>query len=97
MNKTELSYNGWANHATWLVAVWEYIDLISEGYFEDGERPEDVNERDVEERFYDYVQDEMPNNGIISDMVSNATSTIDWREITEAVKDQLQDRILDNF
>ena len=97
MKKTELGYNGWANHATWLVALWEYIDLFSETYFENGDKPEDVSERDVEEMFYDYVDNEIPSSGIISDMISSVTSTIDWREITEHVKDQLQDRILDNF
>jgi hypothetical protein len=97
MKKRELGYNGWANHATWLVAVWDYIDLITEQYFENGEKPEDVNDRGVEEIFMSYVDGDMPRDGILSDFMSNAMSQVDWREIASHVEEQLADRIMDDF
>ena len=95
--KIKLGYNGWANHATWLVAVWDFIPAIAEQYFDQGDKPDDVDERGVEEIFMSYVEGDIPRDGIMADFMSNAMSEIDWREIRDHVQDDLEERIMDNF
>lgn len=97
MKKRELSYNGWANHATWLVSVWDFIPVFVDNYFENGDKPEDVDERDIEDYFMSIVEGDIPNTGIIADMLNASMSEIDWREIAGHVKEELQERILDEF
>ena len=95
--KTELSYNGWANRETWLVNVWEYVDYFVEVYFDSGQKPDDVNERGIQDMFDEAIDGDIPSNGIVSDMLGGALELIDWREIEVAVRENLEQRILDDF
>ena len=95
--KTELSYNGWANRATWLVALWEYIDYFVDSAFDSELRPDDIEARDLEDQFRDLVDSDVPSNGIISDMISGEISSIDWREIADHVREGLEEKIMDNY
>ena len=95
MKKRELSYNGWANYETWLVGVWEYVEVFVDDYFDAGESPDSVDASDLKDKFMDMV--DVPSSGIIADMVNGALSEIEWREIAEHVREALEERIMDNY
>tara|TARA_R110000787_G_C13248143_1_gene429080 strand:- start:63 stop:362 length:300 start_codon:yes stop_codon:yes gene_type:complete len=95
--KTELGYNGWANRETWLVNVWDYLEYFVDSAFDSEQKPDDIDASDLEDQFRDLIDSDIPSNGIVSDMVSGALALIDWRTIAEHVREQLEQRILDDF
>ena len=76
--KTELSYNGWKNYETWLLSVWDYIPAFVDNYYDQELKPDDVNERDLEEIFYEYISSDIPRNTIIADVINAFLAEIDW-------------------
>ena len=86
-------YNGWKNYETWLVNIW-YGDSYSEYYlaeFREGDLLSKVSADDVR----DYVEsaleleDTLP-SGLVTDLVGNAMSKVDWHRLAEHVEELLQ-------
>ena len=70
--------NGWRNHETWLVNVWlgDYLSELSD----DEKTPEALESICAE-----ICNDGEPmENGLISDLLSVAWGSIDWRELSES-------------
>tara|TARA_R100001369_G_scaffold73186_2_gene101703 strand:+ start:695 stop:991 length:297 start_codon:yes stop_codon:yes gene_type:complete len=95
--KRELSYNGWTNFETWTVSVWDYIPYFVDSAYDQELKPEDIDSGSIEDEFRDLVDSDIPNSGIISDLVNLSLSKIDWREIAEHVREGLEEKIMDNY
>ena len=72
------SYNGWLNRATWLVNVW-LGDYLSE-------LPDDEKTPEALESICAEIcnEGESLENGLMSDLLSVAWGSIDWRELSES-------------
>ncbi len=86
-------YNGWTNYETWLVGLW-YSDSYNE-YFLEQFREGDLLQRVSADEIRDYVvegfmDDQTPENGLVTDLVNNAMSQVNWRELAEHVEELLQ-------
>ena len=86
-------YNGWTNYETWLVGLW-YGDSYNE-YFLDQFREGELLQRVNADQLRDYViegfmDDQMPENGLVTDLVNNAMSQVNWRELADHVEELLQ-------
>ena len=80
-------YNGWTNHATWLVNLW----LTNDEYTEHGLRM--AVRYGGHEGLKDYVDELLDDSGIASDtmwydMIRSFLSDVDWREIAGHYKDE---------
>ena len=87
-------YNGWTNYETWLVGLW-YSDSYNEYFleqFREGDLLQHVNADEIR----DYVESALdadthaPENGLMTDLVNNAMSQVNWRELAEHVEELLQ-------
>jgi len=86
-------YNGWTNYETWLVGLW-YSDSYNE-YFLDQFREGELLQRVNADQLRDYVvecflDDQTPENGLVTDLLNNAMSQVNWRELAEHVEELLQ-------
>ena len=86
-------YNGWKNYETWLVNIW-YGDSYSEYYlarFREGDLLSKVSADDVR----DYVESALEldgtlPSGLVTDLLGNAMSKVDWHRLAEHVEELLQ-------
>ena len=86
-------YNGWKNYETWLVNIW-YGDSYSEYYlerFREGDLLSKVSADDVR----DYVESALElegtlPSGLVTDLLGNAMSQVDWHRLAEHVEELLQ-------
>lgn len=81
------SYNGWTNHATWLVNLW----ITNDEYTEEGLRL--AVRYGGHDGARDYVDELLDDSGIASgtmwyDMIRSCLSDVDWREIAGHYKDE---------
>ena len=86
-----MTYNGWTNYETWLVALWIDNEEGSQRYW--AERAQEVydEERDDDSATYtlasaleEEVKDGAPEvNGLYNDLLGAALSEVNWREIAE--------------
>lgn len=77
--------NGWTNWETWLVGVW-YPDLQEHfmgADFVDAQMVEDL----VDEMT---SREDLPNNGLIRDLITAAWSRINWYEIATHIEEDLE-------
>ena len=86
-------YNGYTNYETWLVGLW-YSDSYNE-YFLEQFREGDLLQHVNADQLRDYViegfmDDQTPENGLVTDLVNNAMSQVNWRELAEHVEELLQ-------
>lgn len=80
------SYNGWTNHATWLVNLW----LANDEYTEEGLRM--AVRYGGHEGLKNYVDELLNESGIASgtmwrDLITSYLSDVDWREIAGHYQD----------
>lgn len=77
-------FNGWSNHATWLVDLW--LTNESDISYLAGEYSGNVS--DVADAIEEIVREQMDSfnaNGMIADMLSSFTENVNWREIAESI------------
>lgn len=84
------SYNGWTNHATWLVNLW----LTNDEYTEAGLRM--AVRYGGHKGAKDYVDELLDESGIDSgtmwhDLITSCLSDVDWREIALHYEDDEDD------
>jgi hypothetical protein len=80
-----LKYNGWVNRETWLVNVW-LGDMLSEMQ-EEGQEITAEFIRDM----IDEMAGDLRIEGIMLDMLNGALSVIDYRELEEFWRGELED------
>ena len=83
-------YNGWTNHATWLVNLW----LTNDEYTEHSLRM--AVRYGGHEGLKDYVDELLDDSGIASgtmwyDMIRSCLSDVDWREIASYYQEDEDD------
>ena len=74
-NKT---YNGWTNHATWLVNLWWGDDLFEM----------DIKDAEAIQDFVEDIAQDSSNTAesrFVSDMVYGYLAEVNWNEIAESV------------
>ena len=86
-------YNGWKNYETWLVNIW-YGDSYSEYYlaeFREGDLLSKVRADEVRHYVESALEldDTLP-SGLVTDLVGNAMSQVDWHRLAEHVEELLQ-------
>ena len=84
------SYNGWTNHATWLVNLW----ITNDEYTEEGLRL--AVRYGGHDGARDYVDELLDDSGIASgtmwyDMIRSCLSDVDWREIASYYQEDEDD------
>ncbi len=86
-------YNGYTNYETWLVGLW-YSDSYNEYFleqFREGELLQHVNADQLRDYVIEgFMDDQTPENGLVTDLVNNAMSQVNWRELAEHVEELLQ-------
>ena len=85
-------YNGWKNYETWLVNIW-YGDSYSEYYlerFREGDLLSKVSADDVRDYVESALEADTPENGLVTDLLNNAMSQVDWHRLAEHVEELLQ-------
>jgi len=85
-------YNGWTNYETWLVNLW-FSDSYNEHYleqFREGDLLKRVNSDQLRDYVDDFMAHQTPENGLVTDLVNNAMSQVNWRELAEHVEELLQ-------
>ena len=85
-------YNGWTNYETWLVGLW-YSDSYNEFFlelFREGELLQRVNADQLRDYVEGFLDEEKPENGLVTDLVNNAMSQVNWRELADHVEELLQ-------
>ena len=77
------SYNGWTNHATWLVALHIDNDQATNNDCNDIGR-HSLGKYECGKAIKDYVEDIMIGelgHGIVADLTNSYLSEVDWQEI----------------
>ena len=81
-------YNGWTNKETWTVRNWFVDDMA--------EQAQDNKERVTADYCEEYVSEYLENSvgkvfqGFIGDIVNSFIGTVDWREIADAVNEDVE-------
>lgn len=94
---SDTKYNGWTNYETWLVNLWLDNDGTSEMLREQAaERFETKADFDsyqfgkhVRETVEELYAEQVPECGMLADLVNAAFSAVNWDEIAEHYEDDL--------
>ena len=75
-----MSYNGWKNHATWLVSLW-----LNEDGFDESMVPDSRYDaaQTIKEWVDDLIADQNSTAGLAADLIASALSDIDWYELAD--------------
>jgi hypothetical protein len=85
-------YNGWKNYETWLVNLW-FSDSYTEYFleqFRDGDLLTNVAADEVRDYVVGWVDEEISENGFVTDLVNGALHEVDWRELAAHVEVAIQ-------
>ena len=89
----KLGYNGYANHPTWLMSVWEVMASLADEAKEAEKSSVDASW--CEDAFDDMVKYMMPHSkigeNIVTDLLDYAKNEIDWDEVSHKVNEILHD------
>ena len=84
-------YNGWTNYETWLTHLWLSNDeWIYEGTRETAKGLDHMShECEKDDAFKEwveneYLEDQLPESGLMADLVNAALSEVNWGEVREA-------------
>lgn len=85
---TDKTYNGWANHATWLVNVWtdgddEIVRISSDIGVSLYARAQSLKGY-VQET---YLEDIDAKSGLVADLLMSAFQDVNWKELVEHYED----------
>lgn len=96
---TDATYNGWTNHATWLVNL--HMDntygmtddlLATAGEMLDNKYPVPDLADYIESLIEEWIEPACPNAGLAQDLINGYLSHVNWREIAahyiEAAKEE---------
>lgn len=87
-----MSYNGWTNYETWLVAVW--LDNEEPSYHAVREAVRDSGPRNAAKAIRELVEElVLPpgNGGLAHDLITGALSEVNWSEIAEHYAAEAED------
>ena len=75
-----MSYNGWKNHATWLVSLW-----LDEDGFDESMVPDSRYDaaQTIKEWVDDLIADQNSTAGLAADLIASALSDVDWYELAD--------------
>ena len=85
------TYNGWTNHATWLVNVWtdgdnHIVRICSAKHQDLYDRSKDLKEY-ITDTYFPSLRGETCNSGLEQDLLQSALSGVNWRELVEHYED----------
>ncbi len=89
----DTTYNGWTNYETWLVNLWltneqgaaETMQEFAAASRANGEAEWEL--ADTLKEWVDGMVDEsVPDNGMVRDLVNAALGSVDWREIARSIE-----------
>ena len=87
-------YNGWANYPTWNIHLWltneeglyyQALEIVNQEYTYNVHR-DDALKAYVEDLIYEH--DLYPPSGMTADLLGWALAQVDWREITDALREE---------
>ena len=87
-----MSYNGWTNYETWAVKLWLDNEQGDQEMMEEIVR-ENTEDWTAGEVLRDTLAEYMPDLGgtLWGDLLSSAWEEVNWREIAENVREDIED------
>jgi hypothetical protein len=87
------TYNGWTNYETWLVNLWLTNDQCTAETMQElaaASRANDEAEWELADTLKEWVDgmvdESVPDNGMVRDLVNAALGSVDWREIAQSIE-----------
>jgi hypothetical protein len=87
------TYNGWTNYETWLVNLWLTNDQGTAETMQElaaASRANDEAEWELADTLKEWVDgmvdESVPGNGMVRDLVNAALGSVDWREIARSIE-----------
>lgn len=87
---TDQTYNGWANHATWLVNLWlgeynyDHSELSGLSRYDAAQALKDT----VDNILTDYEDAKL--SGLAADLINSALSDVDWYELVDSYREDCE-------
>jgi len=96
MSDVDTTYNGWANYGTWVVGMYLDGNYTGEGtYLEVLELTREVLADDerakLGQAIRDYVENDLPADGLAGDLIGVVLCEVDWDELAEHKADEVLD------
>ena len=85
----EKTYNGWTNYETWVVNLWMGED--GSGYWDERAR-EAKDTYELSQMLKDEHEEMAPETtGVFADLINAALSEVNWYEIAEGLREDIED------